>query len=147
MDEIRTFGQWVKHQRKALGLTQANLAQRVACSKSMINKIESDLRIPTKPLIEALALHLKIPAADYARFVHLAQPQLLVEPGGFSRRAGGNAAQAAPAFVTLHPPTPLIGREREVADRQRRRRLLALPPKLEVAFPDSSMVERAAVNR
>jgi DNA-binding XRE family transcriptional regulator len=41
---IRTFGQWVKHQRKALGLTQAELAQRVACSKSMINKIEGDLR-------------------------------------------------------------------------------------------------------
>ena len=43
-DEINTFGQWVKHQRKALGLTQANLAQRVACSKSTINKIEGDIR-------------------------------------------------------------------------------------------------------
>ena len=47
----RTFGQWVKQQRKALGLTQDNLAQRVACSKSMINKIEGDLRSPTQPML------------------------------------------------------------------------------------------------
>ncbi len=114
---IHTFGQWVKHQRKALGLTQANLAQRVACSKSMINKIESDLRSPTKPLIELLALHLKIPAADYADFVHLAQPHLLVEPDDFSNRRGLNTTKTLPIPVKIHPIplTPLIGRERDVA--------------------------------
>ena len=117
MEGIRTFGQWVKHQRKALGLTQANLAQRVACSKSMINKIESDLRSPAKPMIELLALHLKIPPADYADFVHLAQPHLLVEPGDFSNRAGANTAKTSPTSIKVHPIplTPLIGRERDVA--------------------------------
>src|SRR5512133_2091815 len=95
VNDIHTFGQWVKHQRKALGLTQADLAQRVACSKSMINKVEGDLRSPTKPLIELLALHLKIPPADYAGFVHLAQPHLLVEPGEFSNREGANTAKAS----------------------------------------------------
>jgi len=97
---IHTFGQWVKHQRKALGLTQDNLAQRVACSKSMINKIESDLRSPAKPIIELLALHLKIPPADYADFAHLAQPELLVEK---------------PSNVLPISLTSLIGRERDVA--------------------------------
>ncbi len=112
-----TFGQWVKHQRKALGLTQDNLAQRVACSKSMINKIEGDLRSPAKPMIELLALHLKISPTDYARFVHLAQPNLLVEPGDFSSPAGANPAKVLPTPVKHHPLplTPLIGREREVA--------------------------------
>jgi predicted ATPase/transcriptional regulator with XRE-family HTH domain len=111
-----TFGQWVKHQRKALGLTQDNLAQRVACSKSMINKIESDLRSPTKPMIELLALHLKISPTDYPEFVHLAQPHLLVEPGDFSSPAGANPAKTAPTPGNPHPLplTPLIGREREV---------------------------------
>ena len=46
----------------------------------MINKIEGDLRSPTKLMLELLALHLKISSADYEHFVHLAQPHLLVEP-------------------------------------------------------------------
>jgi len=99
-DGMRTFGQWVKHQRKALGLTQTNLAQQVACSKSLINKIESDQRTPAKPMIELLALHLKIPPADYANFAHLAQPELLVEKN----------SNTLPVSLT-----PLIGRERDVA--------------------------------
>ncbi len=98
--DARTFGQWVKHQRKALGLTQTSLAQQVACSKSLINKIESDLRSPAKPMIELLALHLKIPPVDYADFAHLAQPELLVE---------------TPSNVLPISLTPLIGRERDVA--------------------------------
>ena len=112
----RTFGQWVKHQRKALGLTQDNLAQRVACSKSMINKIEGDLRSPTKPMLELLALHLKISPTEYAHFVHLAQPHLLVEPDELLHKDGASiiktfskAGRAQP-----NPLTPLIGREREV---------------------------------
>ena len=112
-----TFGQWVKHQRKALGLTQSSLAQRVSCSKSMINKIESDLRSPAKPMIELLALHLKISPADYASFVHLAQPQLLVEPGDFSKKDNVNTVKTLPIPGKAHPIplTPLIGRERDVA--------------------------------
>ena len=117
MEGDRTFGQWVKLQRKALGLTQANLGQRVACSKSMINKIESDLRSPAKPLIDLLALHLKISPADYAVFVHLAQPHLLVEPGELSNKESLKTANTlqAPSIVLPIPLTPLIGRERDVA--------------------------------
>jgi predicted ATPase/transcriptional regulator with XRE-family HTH domain len=107
----RTFGEWVKQRRKALGFTQAELAQRVTCSKSLINKIESDLRSPTKPMLAQLSLHLKIPPAEYADFVHRAQPQLLLDPGDFS-----NAVGAKPALkVQPVPLTPLIGREVEVA--------------------------------
>lgn len=114
----RTFGQWVKHQRKALGLTQDNLAQRVACSKSMINKIESDLRSPTKPMLELLALHLKIAPVDYANFVHLAQPHLLVDSTDSLSKDTTNtniAALLTQASKTHPIPlTPLIGRERDV---------------------------------
>ena len=112
----RTFGQWVKQQRKALGLTQDNLAQRVACSKSMINKIEGDLRSPTKPMLELLALHLKISQADYEHFVHLAQPHLLVEPDELLHKDSASVVKALPKTSKGQPVpiTPLIGREREV---------------------------------
>src|SRR5690349_21563985 len=101
-DGIRTFGQWVKHQRKALGLTQAELAQRVACSRSMINKIEGDLRSPTKPLLALLAQDLKISPAEYSEFIHLAQPHLLVEPYPFSRRGDRSAADVPYAPIKGH---------------------------------------------
>jgi transcriptional regulator with XRE-family HTH domain len=117
MEGIHTFGQWVKRQRQALGLTQANLAQRVACSKSMINKIESDLRRPSKPMIELLAINLKINRSDFADFFHLAQPNLLIEPSDFSNREGTNSVKASPTLLKNLPIplTPLIGRERDVA--------------------------------
>ncbi len=44
MAEMTTFGQWVKQRRKALGLTQVELARRLPCSEATINKIEADLR-------------------------------------------------------------------------------------------------------
>jgi predicted ATPase/transcriptional regulator with XRE-family HTH domain len=116
MDRFSTFGQWVKYQRQALNLTQANLAQKAACSKSMINKIESGLRIPAKPLIDLLALHLKISPADYAHFVHLAQPQLMVSPNGLPDKAMAAPDNVRPSFTQAIPApfTPLIGRKREV---------------------------------
>src|ERR1700752_307943 len=39
---------------------------------------------PTKPSIELLAQHLKISTAEYADFIHLAQPHLLVDFYAFS---------------------------------------------------------------
>jgi predicted ATPase/transcriptional regulator with XRE-family HTH domain len=111
MEGTRTFGQWVKNRRKALGLTQAHLAQRASCSKSMINKIESDLRSPAKPLVELLAVHLKISSADYPDFVHLAQPYLSVAPDDLLYKEGANAVKTFPT-----PITPLIGRAHDVAE-------------------------------
>ena len=114
---FHTFGQWVKHQRKALGLTQADLAQRVACSKSMINKIESNQRTPSKSIIELLALHLKIPPADYVRFVQMPRPNLLVEPEDYLSERGTGSAQIPPKNHKDFPIplTPLIGREHDIA--------------------------------
>lgn len=106
----RTFGQWVKSQRTALGLTQDNLAQRVVCSKSTINKIERNERLPSKAMAEQLALYLKIPSAEYASFIHLALPNLLLEPNSLPTQT---RARAIPSLPT--PLTGLIGREEEVA--------------------------------
>jgi predicted ATPase/transcriptional regulator with XRE-family HTH domain len=114
---ILSFGKWVKNQRKALGLTQADLAQRVACSKSMINKIESDTRIPSKPIIELLALHLKIPPADYANFIHLARPDLLIKEDAYSseRETNTDPILLQPGNVLPLSVSSLIGREHDVA--------------------------------
>ncbi len=68
-----TFGQWVKQQRKAAGLRQDDLAQKVACSLIMIKKIEADQRRPSRQIAELLAQRLHIPSDQQEEFLLLAR--------------------------------------------------------------------------
>src|SRR3990170_1873104 len=50
MDEDNaSFGYWVQRRRKALDLTQADLARRVGCSTGLIRMIEADTPLPRPP--------------------------------------------------------------------------------------------------
>ncbi|MGB4975383.1 MAG: helix-turn-helix transcriptional regulator [Anaerolineae bacterium] len=40
MISTQTFGQWLKQRRKALGLTQKDLAQQGGCAEVTLRKIE-----------------------------------------------------------------------------------------------------------
>ena len=44
MDEIASFGEWLRRRRKALDLTQAALADRAGCVPGTIKSIEADTR-------------------------------------------------------------------------------------------------------
>jgi transcriptional regulator with XRE-family HTH domain len=46
----QSFGQWLKQQRRALGLSQKELAQKVGCSAALIRKIEAGERSPPAKL-------------------------------------------------------------------------------------------------
>ena len=50
MELPASFGYWVRRRRKALGLTQAELARRVGCAEVTIQKIEADERRPSARL-------------------------------------------------------------------------------------------------
>ena len=80
MDDRSTFGRWVKWRRNTLGLTQAHLAQLVACSKDLIKKIEADTRRPSVQIVRRLADALTIGADDYRSFFDLARPDLSAQP-------------------------------------------------------------------
>ncbi len=54
MDRTHSFGYWLRRRRKALDLTQADLAQQVSCSVDLIQKIEADARRPSRQLAEQL---------------------------------------------------------------------------------------------
>src|SRR5262245_32694390 len=112
MDLPTSFGYWVRRRRKALDLTQAELAHRVGCAKVTIQKIEADERRPSHQIAELLAEQLHIPPAERATFLQRARGELAADlPADF------------PPFKTLDRPrhnlpaplTPLIGREKEVA--------------------------------
>ncbi len=114
----QTFGKWVKRRRKALDLTQQELAQRVGCSLATIIKIEADERRPSRQIAELLAQVLDLPPDQHDLFLKIARqekgiPHLDTLP-------------PLPALPTASPPeqprsnlptplTPLIGREHEAA--------------------------------
>ena len=50
-----TFGQWLKQRRRALGLTQKELAQQAGCAEVTLRKIESGDLQPSAPLVASLA--------------------------------------------------------------------------------------------
>src|SRR5919108_6387681 len=79
MDGHASFGYWLRRRRKALDLTQEQLAQRVGCAPGTIRKIEADERRPSKQLAELLADHLAIPAAERLAFLQAARAELAVD--------------------------------------------------------------------
>ena len=70
-----SFGSWVKNRRKALDLTQQELAQRVGCSASLVFKIEADERRPSRQIARLLAEKLDIPADQHAFFLKIARQE------------------------------------------------------------------------
>ncbi len=73
-----SFGSWVKRRRKALDLTQQDLAEKVGCSL-LIFKIESDGRRPSRQMAELLAEHLDIPFDQRDLFMQVARQEKNVD--------------------------------------------------------------------
>jgi len=116
-----SFGEWLKSCRKALDLTQEELAQRSGCSVFALRKIESGERRPSKQLAGLLAAALEIPEEDRPTFIRVARGELSL---GRIRPA---ALDSTPASLSPRPaahhlpraPTPLLGRESELAAMER----------------------------
>ncbi|MGH8217904.1 MAG: AAA family ATPase [Steroidobacteraceae bacterium] len=78
-ESTRSFGFWLRRRRKALDLTQEELAKSVSCSRHAIRKIEADERRPSRSLAERLADKLAIPAYERAAFLDAARAVHTVE--------------------------------------------------------------------
>jgi predicted ATPase/transcriptional regulator with XRE-family HTH domain len=120
MDPEVSFGAWISKQRKALDLTREELARCVGCSVSGLRKIESDERRPSRQMAELLADCLEILPGQRPTFLQVARGQLRVErlvgvvpTTATDRVPGDRLPRPAPRLPT--PPTPLIGREPELA--------------------------------
>jgi predicted ATPase/transcriptional regulator with XRE-family HTH domain len=111
MKTTDSFGYWVRRQRKALDLTQEELAQRVGCAVVSLRKIEADERRPSSQMAQRLAYCLALPDEECPAFmaaaVGLRAPARLPYPAGSD--AQGTASRL-PA-----PVTSLIGRSDEIA--------------------------------
>ncbi|MCK6623745.1 MAG: tetratricopeptide repeat protein [Anaerolineae bacterium] len=120
MEAEVSFGVWVSKRRQSLDLTRDQLARCAGCSVSALRKIEGDERRPSRQLAELLADCLQIPPDERPTFLQVARGQLRVERLAAARAtlamdyvSGGAPPQSVLRLPTL--PTPLIGREAELA--------------------------------
>ena len=115
-DTFVGVGEWIRRRRKALDLTQDELARQVGCSKVAIRKIESEERRPSKQIAERLADVLGIAADDRKAFIRFARgdPRVALP----TRLVHGTLAVPWQAQAGNLPlvPTPLVGREAELAE-------------------------------
>ncbi len=122
MEDPLSFGEWLKCRRKELGLTQAELAERVNCTLSTLRKIETGLRRPSKQLAGLLARSLGVPAKEQTTFIRVARGELNFErlgstaPDRASTRGSRPGGLTRPVLENLpRSLTPFIGREPELA--------------------------------
>jgi predicted ATPase/DNA-binding CsgD family transcriptional regulator/DNA-binding XRE family transcriptional regulator len=107
MAEIHSFGVWVQRRRQALDLTQAELATRIGCAESMLRKIETDTRRPSKRIAVRLAAALELPLDERDLFLKAALTHLAVDDS------------VAPSFTRVgagwlpSQPTSFVGRDKE----------------------------------
>lgn len=106
------FGEWLKHRRQELDLTQIELAQSAGCSAAGLRKIETGERRPSKELAALLAAALGIAPDKRATFVRVARGELNLErlgPVSTERAASRPLSAALPVW-----PTPFLGRTGEL---------------------------------
>ena len=112
-----SFGDWIRRRRKALDLTQKELAQRVGCSPSAIIKIEADERRPSRQIAGLLAQHLEIPPEQRSLFIKVARQEKGYSslPDVPTLSKVGEAWAFKPHRSNLPViPTLFVGRENEV---------------------------------
>ncbi len=78
-DDLLSFGSWIRRRRKALDLTQDDLAGLVGCSKDLIVKIEGDARRPSKQVAELLACALSLTNGEIGLFIRAARAELTAD--------------------------------------------------------------------
>jgi non-specific serine/threonine protein kinase len=111
MDATDSFGYWVRRRRKALDMTQEDLAQRVGCAAVTLRKIEADERRPSLLMAQRLACCLAIPADDCQDFVDAA----LRERSVFRLSDPSAPALGRPPGNLPAPVTSAVGRSAEIA--------------------------------
>ena len=109
MQHDNEFGSWLKEHRKALDLTQAELASAVGCAVVTVKKIESAAQRPSKQMAERLATVLAISPTEYKAFVAFARGLVATPPAAQLRRTEAGSPHHLPS-----PPTALVGRNQEL---------------------------------
>src|SRR5260221_958573 len=114
----RSFGEWLRRQRRALDLTQEELARQVGCSAITLRKLEAEERRPSKQIAERLADVLQVPPDDRPSFLRYARGDPFAAPIDAIAPDKPEPRQA-PAHNLPLQLTSFIGREKEIDEVKR----------------------------
>ncbi|MDQ5823804.1 MAG: tetratricopeptide repeat protein [Chloroflexota bacterium] len=118
MDPTSQFGLWLREKRRALDLTQLELAEKVGCSDSAIRLIEAGQRRPSRQVAALLAEHLGISLHERERFLSWARDSH--GSNGHSARPTPQAEGPGDVPTNLkEEPTRFLGRAEEIAGIER----------------------------
>lgn len=111
------FHLWLKKERRALDLTQKDLAQSIGCSVVTVKKWEAGELRPSKELAEILASYLNVPGDERRAFVRFARLKAAHDNHELPPQAGArpwHKVHTLPNNLPA-PPNSFIGRGDEVA--------------------------------
>ena len=120
IDTTTSLGYWIRRQRMALDLTQAELARQVGCAAVTVSKIERDERRPSRQMAKLIATRLAIPEAEQDRFLSIAMGDASVDRMPLTNQPDmvHDALITPTTFSTQSnlptPTTPFIGRSDEL---------------------------------
>ncbi len=115
MDVETSFGRWLRQRRRALDLTQDDLARRVGCALVTIQKLEAEERRPSRLLAERLADCLQVAADERAAIITLARGEPYRDPAAVEAPEHQLRAPQQPPSNLPAPLTRLIGRKQDIA--------------------------------
>ena len=87
MTELSSFGEWLKRQRNARGLTREQLAHQIGCAVVTLRKIEAEERRPSAQIVERLAEIFNIPQNERTSFLRYARGDWKYAPTGVVENA------------------------------------------------------------
>jgi len=109
-----TFGEWLKRQRKAAGLTQEQLAQQVGCAAITLRKIEAEERRPSEQIAARLAEIFDIPPNEQKNFLKFVRGSVELAPAAPSLASPWNVSAASARIEIPATVTSLVGRVNEL---------------------------------
>jgi predicted ATPase/transcriptional regulator with XRE-family HTH domain len=115
MDLETSFGRWLRQRRRALDLTQDDLARQVGCAIITIQKLEADERRPSRQLAERLADKLLVAPDERAALISLARAEPYRDPRGAEAPEQPRPTPQQPLSNLPVPLTRLIGRKQDLA--------------------------------
>lgn len=113
-----SFGYWLRRRRKALDLTQAELAARAGCVPTTIKKLDAGARQPSCQLADRLADALALAGEERAMLLEAVGSSSPTQLPPFTAQPSADAAPspaAEPLSSLPASPGALIGRSRDIA--------------------------------
>jgi transcriptional regulator with XRE-family HTH domain/tetratricopeptide (TPR) repeat protein len=111
MESSSSFGYWLRRRRKALDLTQDDLARLAGCALDTVKKIETDARRPSRQLAERLAGCLQLAAEERADFLLAARAERSADRLPLSTQPVGPPAERYERLAMPVPASALLERE------------------------------------